>query len=59
MPASQRRPHLAVIPELLREPQRFGFFQAVRLLDRWLAQGAPGAQGLDRVHFRKIGRAHV
>jgi type VI secretion system protein ImpH len=52
MPASQRRPDLAVISELLREPQRFGFFQAVRLLDRWLSLGAPGGQGLSRLQFR-------
>jgi type VI secretion system protein ImpH len=41
-----------VISELLREPQRFGFFQAVRLLDRWLSLGAPGGQGLSRLQFR-------
>ncbi len=52
MPASQRRPDLDVISELLREPQRFGFFQAVRLLDRWLSLGAPGGQGLSRLQFR-------
>jgi type VI secretion system protein ImpH len=34
------------------QPQQFGFFQAVRLLDRWLSAGAPGSQGLTRLHFR-------
>ncbi len=52
MPAPQRRPDPVVIAELLREPQRFGFFQAIRLLDRWLSAGAPGGQGLSRVQFR-------
>ncbi len=52
MPAPKRRPDLAVIPQLLQAPQHFGFFQAVRLLDRWLSQGAPGGQGLSRVQFR-------
>jgi type VI secretion system protein ImpH len=52
MPASKRRPDLAVIPQLLQVPQRFGFFQAIRLLDRWLSVGAPGGQGLAGVQFR-------
>ncbi len=52
MPAPQRRPDPVVIAELLREPQRFGFFQAIGLLDRWLSAGAPGGQGLSRVQFR-------
>lgn len=34
---------LAVIAQLLHAPQQFGFFQAVRLLERWV--------GLDRVQF--------
>jgi type VI secretion system protein ImpH len=37
-----------VIEQLLREPQRFGFFQAVRLLERWLVT----SEGLDKLHFR-------
>ena len=37
MPAPQRRQTTGVIEQLLREPQQFGFFQAVRLLERWLA----------------------
>ncbi|MFZ4552407.1 MAG: type VI secretion system baseplate subunit TssG [Aquabacterium sp.] len=51
MPAPQRRHHTAVIPALLDEPQRFEFFQAVRLLDRWLASAEAG-RGLRRVQFR-------
>lgn len=52
MPTAQRRPTSGVIDRLLREPQQFGFFQAVRLLDRWLAPGAIDGQGLSRVGFR-------
>ena len=52
MAPAQRRHDPAVIDALLREPQRFGFFQAVRLLDKWLAQEATGASGLARVNFR-------
>jgi len=37
------RAPLAVIPQLLHAPQQFGFFQAVRLLERWV--------GLERVQF--------
>lgn len=37
------RAPLAVIPQLLNAPQQFGFFQAVRLLERWV--------GLERVQF--------
>ncbi len=52
MPPAQRRDAAGVIEQLLREPQRFGFFQAVRLLDRWLAEGAPDGQGLSKLNFR-------
>jgi len=52
MSAQKRRADPVVIAELLREPQRFGFFQAIRLLERWLAAGAPGGQGLGRLSFR-------
>lgn len=52
MPPTQRRPVAGVIEQLLREPQRFGFFQTVRLLDRWLAPGSPDGQGLSRLNFR-------
>ncbi|RZI81429.1 MAG: type VI secretion system baseplate subunit TssG [Rubrivivax sp.] len=48
MPASQRRQAAGVIEQLLREPQRFGFFQAVRLLERWLAT----PEGLSKLNFR-------
>lgn len=43
MSTSAWRAPLAVIPQLLSSPQQFGFFQAVRLLDRWV--------GLERVQF--------
>ncbi len=52
MPTAQRRHATGVIDRLLREPQQFGFFQAVRLLDRWLAPGAINGQGLSRLSFR-------
>lgn len=48
MSAPQRRQALGVIEQLLRDPQRFGFFQAVRLLERWLAT----PEGLHKLHFR-------
>lgn len=40
MSLPQRRPPARLIGRLLAEPQRFGFFQSVRLLRRWL--GEPG-----------------
>ncbi len=52
MPTAQRRDAIGVIDRLLREPQQFGFFQAVRLLDRWLAPGTLDGQGLSRIDFR-------
>ena len=52
MPAPQRRSDVAVIAQLLEAPQRFGFFQSVRLLERWLSQGAAGGAGLARIQFR-------
>jgi type VI secretion system protein ImpH len=48
MPATQRRQTAGVIEQLLREPQRFGFFQAVRLLERWLVT----PEGLSKLNFR-------
>ncbi|CAH0354590.1 type VI secretion system baseplate subunit TssG [Aquabacterium sp. CECT 9606] len=48
MPAPQRRQTTGVIEQLLREPQQFGFFQAVRLLERWLAT----PEGLNKLNFR-------
>jgi len=52
MPTPQRRPSPGVIEQLLREPQQFGFFQAVRLLDRWMAPSSPDGQGLSKLSFR-------
>lgn len=43
MPPPTWRAPLAVITQLLHAPQQFGFFQAVRLLERWV--------GLERVQF--------
>lgn len=48
MSAPQWRQTTGVIDQLLREPQRFGFFQAVRLLERWLAT----PEGLRKLNFR-------
>jgi type VI secretion system protein ImpH len=52
MPAPQRRHATSVIEQLLREPQQFGFFQAVRLLDRWMGASSPDGQGLSKLNFR-------
>jgi type VI secretion system protein ImpH len=38
MPTPQRRQPLAVVDRLIADPHRFGFFQAVRLLERWFAR---------------------
>lgn len=42
MPTPQRRHRTGLIDQLIENPHRFEFFQAVRLLERWLAQ-QPGA----------------
>jgi type VI secretion system protein ImpH len=52
MPPAQRRHATAVIEQLLREPQQFSFFQAVRLLDRWMAPSSLDGQGLSKLNFR-------
>lgn len=52
MPPAQRRAAAGVIEELLQNPQQFGFFQAVRLLEGWLAEGGQSGQGLSRLNFR-------
>ena len=55
MPTPKRRQPVAVIARLLAEPHRFGFFQAVRLLDRWFGKRERGgsAAGLSkRLYFR-------
>lgn len=52
MPPAQRRAAAGVIEELLQSPQQFGFFQAIRLLEGWLAEGGQSGQGLSRLNFR-------
>lgn len=52
MPPAQRRAAAGVIEELLQSPQQFSFFQAVRLLEGWLAEGGQPGQGLSRLNFR-------
>jgi type VI secretion system protein ImpH len=52
MSFSQRRDSTGVIHQLLRNPQQFDFFQAVRLLDGWLAGGQGVGAALDRVRYR-------
>lgn len=47
MPPPQRQQPLAVIARLLEQPHGFGFFQALRLLERWLHESgdAPASAG--------------
>lgn len=52
MPTPQRRDATGVIDRLLHAPQQFDFFQAVRLLDRWMGVDAPDGQGLSKLNFR-------
>jgi type VI secretion system protein ImpH len=56
MPPAQRRQPPAVIAQLLEEPHRFGFFQALRLLERWMR----GQEGLSsaQVLGGRIGLRH-
>ncbi|MGZ5198342.1 MAG: type VI secretion system baseplate subunit TssG [Telluria sp.] len=54
MPTENGRDHARLIERLLAEPQRFGFFQAVRLAVQWLGeQGiAPGPALARHLRFR-------
>lgn len=54
MRAQKRRPESPVIERLLREPWRFEFFQAVRVLELWLKRRGRPAHGLvaDMLRFR-------
>lgn len=55
MSTAQRPEPLAVVERLLQAPQRFGFFQAVRLLERWFVrhQGLSASDALARrIAFR-------
>lgn len=54
MAAPGRRDDLALIDRLVREPGRFGFFQAVRLLERM--ESARGRVGEDMVPNREVVR---
>lgn len=38
MQTAQRRIDPGVVEQLLDEPHRFEFFQAVRILEKWFAQ---------------------
>lgn len=42
----------APIDQLIEAPHGFGFFQAVRLLDRWLGDGQAPGLGLQKLQFR-------
>lgn len=44
MRTAQRQPGAGVIPDLLQHPQRYEFFQAVRLLVRWLVRQGVGPE---------------
>lgn len=50
MPPAQRQQPVAVVSRLLEAPHGFGFFQAMRLLERWLCrqEGASPAEVLGR-----------
>ena len=45
MQTPQRRIDPGVIEQLLDEPHRFQFFQAVRILEKWFAQQTPSSHG--------------
>lgn len=52
MPTSQRRTAPGVIDQLLADPQRFEFCQAVSLLERWLRRYGVSAQTLFATYLR-------
>lgn len=52
MSPPQRRTHAGVIPQLLAQPQQFEFFQAVRMLERWLATPQRGDLLPPQIKFR-------
>lgn len=53
MRTPQRQPGAGLIPDLLDAPQRYEFFQAVRLLVRWLGrQGIGPEHALGLIRFR-------
>ena len=41
MPTPKRRPQTGLIGQLLDQPQRFNFYQAIRVIDTWLRRDAP------------------
>lgn len=46
MPTPQRRHQPGLMRQLIEQPQRFQFFQAVRLIKLWLRRGAPAHETL-------------
>lgn len=52
MSTSKRRTDLGVIRRLAHEPQRFEFFQAVRLLQQWLPETPRGSLVPSQLRFR-------
>lgn len=52
MPTPQRRDQPGLIRQLFEQPQRFQFFQAVRLIKLWLRRGQPGRQLEDVLRFK-------
>ncbi|RZA23116.1 MAG: type VI secretion system baseplate subunit TssG, partial [Lysobacteraceae bacterium] len=52
MPAPQRRFEPAVIERLFREPYRFEYVQAVRMLELWLRRRGKPARGLVSQYLR-------
>lgn len=52
MQATKRRIDPGVAQQLLQEPHRFGFFQAMRLLEHLFSARGQGSPPLDRLRFR-------